>query len=46
LLALWPLGVAGAFLSSRAEEKLLRQEFGTRYDEYAEQRNRFIPGLW
>jgi len=46
LLALWPLVVAGTFLTSRAEERLLREKFGTAYEEYAQQTSRFVPGVW
>ena len=46
LLVLWPLVLAGTFLTSRAEERLLREKFGADYDDYAEQTNRLIPGPW
>jgi protein-S-isoprenylcysteine O-methyltransferase Ste14 len=46
LLALWPLVVTGAFLASRAEEALLRDEFGKEYTEYAQQKSRFLPRVW
>jgi len=46
LLALFSLGVAGAFLSSRAVEKLLHQRFDREYEEYAGRTNRFYPGIW
>lgn len=46
LLALWPLVVVGTYLSSRAEERLLREKFGKAYRQYAQQTHRFIPGIW
>ena len=46
LLALWPLVVVGTYLSSRAEERLLREKFGKAYRKYAQQTHRFIPGIW
>lgn len=46
LLVLWPIGITGAFLSSRAEEKLLCDTFGQDYREYARDTSRFIPGVW
>lgn len=46
LLALWPLVAAGTYLTSSAEEGLLRAKFGTVYEDYARQTNRFIPGIW
>jgi protein-S-isoprenylcysteine O-methyltransferase Ste14 len=46
LLVLWPIGLTGAFLSSHAEEKLLRDKFGQDYREYAQDTSRFIPGIW
>lgn len=46
LLALWPVAAAGTFLTLRAEEELLHDKFGTPYEEYAQETNRLIPGLW
>jgi len=46
LLVLWPIGFTGAFLSSRAEERLLNEKFGQDYKEYAQGTSRFIPGIW
>jgi protein-S-isoprenylcysteine O-methyltransferase Ste14 len=46
LLVLWPLVIVGAYLSSRAEDRLLREEFGKEYEAYAQGTNRFVPGLW
>lgn len=46
LLALWPLVVVGGFLTTQAEERLLREKFGTAYEEYAVDRGRFIPKPW
>jgi len=46
LFALWPLLLAGAFMSSRDEEALLREKFGTTYEAYAAQTGRFIPKMW
>jgi protein-S-isoprenylcysteine O-methyltransferase Ste14 len=43
ILALWPVAVVATYLNSRAEERLLREKFGTAYEEYAQQKNRFIP---
>jgi protein-S-isoprenylcysteine O-methyltransferase Ste14 len=43
ILALWPVAVIATYLNSRAEERLLREKFGTAYEEYAQQKNRFIP---
>jgi protein-S-isoprenylcysteine O-methyltransferase Ste14 len=43
LLALWPLLLAAVFMSSRHEEALLREKFGTAYETYAAQTGRFIP---
>lgn len=46
ILALWPVAVIATFLNSHAEERLLREKFGTAYEEYAQQKTRFIPGVW
>ena len=46
LLALWPVVMAGFYLNSRAEEKLLSEKFGAAHEEYAQQKNRFVPGIW
>jgi protein-S-isoprenylcysteine O-methyltransferase Ste14 len=46
LLALWPVVMAGFYLNSRAEERLLREKFGAAYEEYAQHKDRFIPGVW
>jgi protein-S-isoprenylcysteine O-methyltransferase Ste14 len=46
ILVLWPVGVVATYLNSRSEERLLREKFGTAYEEYAQQKNRFIPGVW
>lgn len=46
LLALWPLLLAGVFISSRDEEGLLRDKVGTTYEAYAAQTGRFIPKMW
>ena len=43
ILALWPVAVVATYLNSRAEERLLREKFGTAYEEYAQQKSRFIP---
>ncbi len=46
LLALWPLLLAGVFISSRDEEELLREKFGTTYETYAARTGRLIPKVW
>ncbi len=46
LLALWPLLLAGVFISSRDEEGLLREKFGTTYETYAARTGRLIPKVW
>jgi protein-S-isoprenylcysteine O-methyltransferase Ste14 len=46
ILALWPVTVVATYLNSKAEERLLGEKFGTAYEEYAQQKNRFIPGIW
>ena len=46
LLVLWPVAVAGTFLTIRAEERLLRDKFGTPYEEYTQETDRLIPGIW
>lgn len=47
LLVLWPLFAAlTSVLMVRAEESLLREKFGAEYEEYAEQTNQLIPGIW
>lgn len=43
ILALWPIAVFATHFNSRAEERLLRDKFGTAYEDYAQGRNRFIP---
>ncbi len=46
ILSLWPVAVVATYLNSRAEDTLLREKFGTAYEEYAMQKRRFIPGTW
>lgn len=47
LLALWPVFVAlTAGLMARTEEALLLEKFGPAYEEYAQQTNQLIPGIW
>lgn len=46
LLLLWPLIVVSTYLTSRAEEGLLRDKFGAAYEEYAMRTKRFYPGIW
>lgn len=43
ILALWPVAIAATQFNARAEERLLSDKFGTAYEEYAQQTNRFIP---
>lgn len=42
-LALWPLLCAAYVWLSRQEEKQAQEEFGTRWEAYAERTKRFIP---
>ncbi|HSM55577.1 MAG TPA: hypothetical protein VK879_05410 [Candidatus Sulfomarinibacteraceae bacterium] len=46
LLALLPLVAAGTYITSSAEEGLLREKSGAVFEDYAQQTNRFIPELW
>ena len=41
-----PVFAIGAWLRVRAEERLLREMFGTAYDVYAARVKRFVPGLF
>lgn len=45
ILALWPVAVVATYLNGRAEERLLREKFGIAYEEYAQQKNRFVPWI-
>lgn len=44
ILGLWPVLLAATYFNARAEERLLSEKFGSAYEEYAQQRDRFIPG--
>lgn len=43
ILTLWPVAIAATHFNARAEERLLGDKFGTVYDEYSQETNRFIP---
>lgn len=45
ILAMWPVLLAATYFNARAEEQLLSEKFGPAYEEYARQKNRFIPGV-
>jgi protein-S-isoprenylcysteine O-methyltransferase Ste14 len=45
LVAAVPLFALGTAIRVRAEERLLRAEFGGAYDDYAARVKRFLPGL-
>ena len=43
LLLLWPFLTLGVLKQARAEEQMLRDQFGSRYDEYAASTGRLFP---
>jgi protein-S-isoprenylcysteine O-methyltransferase Ste14 len=45
LLVLWPGTVAGTWLQTREEEKLLASRFGAAYEGYAKRTGRLVPRL-
>jgi protein-S-isoprenylcysteine O-methyltransferase Ste14 len=46
LLVAVPLFIVGTMIRVLEEEKLLRNAFGTAYDDYAARVKRFIPSVW
>jgi protein-S-isoprenylcysteine O-methyltransferase Ste14 len=46
LLVAAPVHALGTWIRVREEEKLLRAQFGTAYDDYAAGVKRFVPGLF
>lgn len=46
LLIATPIYLWGTLQRVTIEERLLREAFGTAYDDYAKRVKRFIPGIW